>query len=69
MALAKGPVNEAEFKIGNLLKRENAESLQALQTHALDAAELADLDTRIAAYQDDYQRTYELCQSIEVVDE
>ena len=69
VALAKGPVNEAEFKIGNLLKRENAESLQALQTHALDAAELADLDTRIAAYQDDYQRTYELCQSIEVVDE
>lgn len=65
VALAKGPVNEAEFKIGNLLKREDAESLQALQAHALDAAELADLDTRIAAYQDDYQRTYELCQSIE----
>ena len=65
VALAKGPVNEAEFKIGNLLKREHAESLQALQTHALDAAELADLDGRIAAYQDDYQRTYELCQSIE----
>ena len=65
VALAKGPVNEAEFKIANLLKREGAESLQALQAHALDAAELADLDTRIAAYQDDYQRTYELCQSIE----
>lgn len=65
VALAKGPINEAEFKIANLLKREGAESLQALQTHALDAAELADLDTRIAAYQDDYQRTYELCQSLE----
>ena len=65
VALAKGPVNEAEFKIANLLKREHAESLQALRAHALDAAELADLDTRIAAYQDDYQRTYELCQSME----
>lgn len=65
VALAKGPVNEAEFKIANLLKREDAESLQALQTHALDAAELADLDTRIAAYQDDYQRTYKLCQSMD----
>lgn len=69
VALAKGPVNEAEFRIGNLLKREHAESLQALQTYALDAAELADLDTRIAAYQDDYQRTYELCQGLGVVDE
>ena len=65
VALAKGPVNEAEFRIGNLLKREGAESLQALRAHALDAAELADLDTRIAAYQDDYQRTYELCQSMD----
>ena len=68
VALAKGPVNEAEFKIANLLKREGAESLQALQTHALDAAELADLDARIAAYQDDYQRTYELCQSMDSAD-
>ena len=68
VALAKGPVNEAEFKIANLLKREGAESLQALQAHALDAAELADLDTRIAAYQDDYQRTYELCQSMDSAD-
>lgn len=69
VALAKGPVNEAEFRIGNLLKREGAESLQALQIHALEAATLADLEARIAAYQDDYQRTYELCQSFEVVDE
>ena len=68
VALAKGPVNEAEFKIANLLKREETESLQALQAHALDAAELADLDTRIAAYQDDYQRTYELCQSMDSTD-
>ena len=65
VALAKGPVNEAEFKIANLLKHEDAESLQALRAHALDAAALADLDARIAAYQDDYQRTYELCQSFE----
>lgn len=65
VALAKGPVNEAEFRIGNLLKREGAESLQALQIHALEAATLADLEARIAAYQDDYQRTYELCQSFE----
>lgn len=65
VALAKGPVNEAEFRIGNLLKREHAENLQALQTHALEAAALADLEARIAAYQDDYQRTYELCQSFE----
>ena len=65
VALAKGPVNEAEFKIANLLKREGAESLQALQAHALEAAALVDLDVRIAAYQDDYQRTYELCQSLE----
>lgn len=65
VALAKGPVNEAEFRIGNLLRREHAGNLQALRTHALDAAELADLDARIAAYQDDYQRTYELCQSFE----
>ena len=65
VALAKGPVNEAEFRIGNLLRREHAGNLQALRTHALDAAELADLDARIVAYQDDYQRTYELCQSFE----
>lgn len=65
VALAKGPVNEAEFEIANLLKREGARNLQALRAHALDAAALADLDARIAAYQDDYQRTYELCQSIE----
>ena len=65
VALAKGPVNEAEFRIGNLLKREHAESLQALQIHALEAATLADLEARIAAYQDDYQHTYELCQSVE----
>lgn len=65
VALAKGPVNEAEFRIGNLLRRENAENLQALQAHALEAATLADLDARIAAYQDDYQRTYALCQSFE----
>lgn len=65
LALAKGPVNEAEFRIGNLLKREHAENLQALQAHALEAVTLADLDARIAAYQDDYQRTYELCQSFE----
>ena len=65
VALAKGPVNEAEYRIGNLLKREGAESLQALQGHALEAAALADLDSRIAAYQDDYQRTYVLCQSLE----
>ena len=65
VALAKGPVNEAEFRIGNLLKREHAENLQALQAHALEAAILADLDARIAAYQDDYQRTYALCQSVE----
>ena len=32
---------------------------------ALEASALADLDARIAAYQDDYQRTYELCQSFE----
>lgn len=65
VALAKGPVNEAEFRIGNLLKREHAENLQALQIHALEAITLADLEARIAAYQDDYQRTYELCQSFE----
>ena len=65
VALAKGPVNEAEFRIGNLLRREHAENLQALQAHALEAATLADLDARIAAYQDDYQHTYELCQSFE----
>ena len=65
VALAKGPINEAEFRISNLLKREHAENLQALQAHALEAATLADLDARIAAYQDDYQRTYELCQSFE----
>ena len=65
VALAKGPINEAEFRIGNLLKREHAENLQALQIHALEADALSDLDARIAAYQDDYQRTYELCQSFE----
>lgn len=65
VALAKGPVNEAEFRIGNLLRREHAENLQALQAHALEAATLADLEARIAAYQDDYQRTYALCQSVE----
>lgn len=65
VALAKGPVNEAEFRIGNLLRREHAENLQALQAHALEAATLVDLDARIAAYQDDYQRTYALCQSVE----
>lgn len=65
VALAKGPINEAEFRIGNLLKREHAENLQALQIHALEAAALADLEARIAAYQDDYQHTYELCQSFE----
>ena len=65
VALAKGPINEAEFRIGNLLRREHAENLQALQAHALEAAVLADFDARIAAYQDDYQRTYELCQSVE----
>ena len=65
VALAKGPVNEAEFRISNLLKREHAENLQALQAHALEAAILADLDARIAAYQDDYQRTYALCQGVE----
>ena len=65
VALAKGPVNEAEFRIGNLLKREHAENLQALQAHALEAVTLADLEARITAYQDDYQRTYELCQSFE----
>ena len=65
VALAKGPVNEAEFRIGNLLRREHAENLQALQAHALETVILADLEARIAAYQDDYQRTYELCQSFE----
>ena len=65
VALAKGPINEAEFRIGNLLKREHAENLQALQIHALEAVTLADLEARIAAYQDDYQRTYALCQSFE----
>ena len=65
VALAKGPVNEAEFRIANLLKREGAESLQALQAHALEADALSDLDARIAAYQDDYQRTYALCQGAE----
>lgn len=65
VALAKGPVNEAEFRICNLLKREHAENLQALQAHALEVDVLSDLDARIAAYQDDYQRTYELCQSFE----
>ena len=65
VALAKGPINEAEFRIGNLLKCEHAENLQALQAHALEADTLSDLDARIAAYQDDYQRTYELCQSVE----
>ena len=68
VALAKGPVNEAEFRIGNLLKREHAENLQALQAHALEAVTLADLDARIAAYQDDYQHTYELCQSMDSAD-
>lgn len=68
VALAKGPVNEAEFRIGNLLRRENAENLQALQVHALEAATLADLEARIAAYQDDYQHTYELCQSMDSAD-
>lgn len=65
VALAKGPVNEAEFRICNLLKREHAENLQALQAHALEVDVLSGLDARIAAYQDDYQRTYELCQSFE----
>ena len=65
VALAKGPINEAEFRIGNLLRREHAENLQALQIHALEAAALADLEARIAAYQDDYQHTYELRQSFE----
>ena len=65
VALAKGPVNEAEFRIGNLLKREQAENLQVLRSHALEPDALSDLGARIAAYQDDYQRTYELCQSFE----
>ena len=65
VALAKGPVNEAEFRIGNLLRREHAENLQALQAHALESDALSGLDARIAAYQDDYQRTYALCQSLE----
>ena len=65
VALAKGPVNEAEFRIGNLLKREHAENLQVLRSHALEPDALSDLGARIAAYQDDYQRTYELCQSFE----
>lgn len=65
VALAKGPVNEAEFRIGNLLKREGAESLQVLRSHALEPDALSDFDARIAAYQDDYQRTYALCQSVE----
>ena len=68
VALAKGPVNEAKFKIANLLKREHAENLHALQAHALEAVTLADLDARIAAYQDDYQHTYELCQSMDSAD-
>ena len=68
VALAKGPVNEAKFKIANLLKREHAENLQALQAPALDAVTLADLDARIAAYQDDYQHPYELCQSMDSAD-
>ena len=65
VALAKGPVNEAEFRIGNLLRREHAENLQVLRSHAREPDALSDLGARIAAYQDDYQRTYELCQSFE----
>ena len=65
LALAKGPVNDAEFRLGRLLEREGLPSADAARAHALDPAVLAALDARIAAYQEDYQRTYAVCQGFE----
>ena len=65
LSLAKGPVNDAEFRLGRLLKREGLPSADAARAHALDPAALAALDARIAAYQEDYRRTYELCQGMD----
>ena len=64
LSLAKGPVNDAEFRLAKLLKREGLVSADEAGTHALDPAALAALDARIAAYRDDYQRTYALCQGL-----
>ena len=62
LSLAKGPVNDAEFRLAKLLKREGLVSADEAGTHALDPAALAALDARIAAYQQDYRETYALCQ-------
>ncbi len=62
LSLAKGPVNDAEFHLAKLLKHEGLASVEDALGHSLAAAALADLDARIAAYQQDYQRTYALCQ-------
>lgn len=64
LSLAKGPVNDAEFRLAKLLKREGLASADEAGAHALDPAALAALDARIAAYRDDYQRTYALCQGL-----
>ncbi len=62
LALAKGPVNDAEFRLSKLLMRENLADARSARAYALAPVALADLDERIAAYQRDYQQTYALCQ-------
>ena len=64
LALAKGPVNDAEFRLGKLLKREGLASVEDALAHALDPAALTSLDARIASYQQDYRETYALCQRL-----
>ena len=64
LSLAKGPVNDAEFRLAKLLKREGLASADEAGAHALDPAALAILDARIAAYQQDYRETYALCQGL-----
>ena len=64
LSLAKGPVNDAEFRLDKLLKHEGLPSAEAARAHALDPAALADIDARIAAYQEDYQRAYARCQEL-----
>ncbi len=67
LSLAKGPVNDAEFRLGKLLRREDLPGADVARAHALDPAALADIDARIAAYQEDYQCTYARCQELEDV--
>lgn len=61
VGLARGPVNDALYHLGQALQKGGFSDEAQAAAAALQPEELADLEARIASYQEDYNRTLAAC--------